>query len=224
MRSLFLVLMLLIISATIAAPFLLPAKKIECISQYGQCSAEVLSNLENVEKERWFLTKKELSDMLSSDSRIRGYQLNYQFPQRLVVHIFERKPEVAILRKNDDQYILVDRQGYLLGRVSETPLPVLQIVETGHTQQELESAAELFFSLFSTWGTKEAKLYSDSLRIFNQNGTEVIFPLDKKADLLVGSYNLVLSWLNSENKDFTIGIREGVFEIDFRYKNPVLRI
>lgn len=223
MKKILLFLMFLIMTGGIFTPFFLPVKQVECTSQYGICSEEVLSEINKIDKSRFLKTKRILTAKLKTNSKIKDFQINYQFPQRLSLFVFERKPEIAILRKNDDKYILTDRDGFILGQAVETPLPVMKIVEVGHTQSELRQATELFYEIFSAWGISQSELRGDALWFKNSQGQEVAFPLEGDIDKILGAYTLVLSWLKSENKDFTIE-NSSVTEIDFRFRNPVIRI
>jgi len=222
MKKFLLVLLILIVASIVVSPFFLPVAQVKCVSQYGACSEEILSELVEFSGNRWIRAKDGLEKKLSGQENIKAYQVNYEFPQKLAVYIFERKPEIAVLRKNDDKYMLVDRQGHVLGQSQDSPLPVLKIKEAGHSQEELQFTSHLFYEIFSAWGLTQADLERDSIRF--QNGSQiVIFPLEGDLDELLGAYTLVLSWLKSENKDFTID-SNSVFEIDFRFHNPVIRI
>lgn len=223
MKKIIIVLFTLVVVGTIVSPFFLPVSKIECISQFGSCSEELSREIEVVDKSFFLETKKILTEKLDSDSKIKGYQINYQFPQKLSLYVFERKPEIAVLRKNDNKYILTDRDGFILGQVEQTQLPIMEIVEVGHTQEQLRLASELFYELFSVWDIKKSELKADALWVKNSNGQRIAFPLEGDIDVILGSYTLVLSWLKSENKDFTIE-SNSISEIDFRFRNPVIRI
>jgi len=202
---------------------LIQIKGISCESQYGPCSPDITKALEGVTLSNLQESRKNLEAVLQKNKKIKKYVINYTFPKTLKAQILERKPQVAVLRKNATNYILVDKEGIILEESENTPLPIITIAEVGHTSDELTFAANLQYELFTNFNVNSSIMNEDHLFI-TKDGIDFLFPLKGDLDEILGSYNLILSWLKSEKEESRIEQARSVTEIDLRYKNPVMRI
>lgn len=218
----YLLLFLLVFVAVIfIVPRLILIQTVNCKSQYGPCSNFLQSKIESIERGNLFKTKKILEDLLTKEAIIVKYSIRYAFPKTLEIGVIERKPIVVIMTQDSSNYFLVDREGKIFGTVSETILPRLNIKSTtGSLELGKDLSKETTFSclllreLSNIYGVKVAALERDSFTVSLPDGPIVIFPTQGDISYLLGSLTIVLSGLNSDQRDS---------RIDLRYKNPVIR-
>ena len=77
--------------------------------------------------------------------------------------------------------------------------------------------------MFSTYQVQDGEIIDSNLVVEVTGGRSVIFPLQGDKEVLMGSLNLILSRLNSEDEKSRIEGAENVEIIDLRFKNPVLK-
>lgn len=207
------------------SPNLIKIEKVECVNQFGRCSVELEQYLNEYDGENISKVKSGIINKLDSNLFVKEYSINFQLPSTLRVHVLERKALYAI--KNDERYFLVGPEGVVFREEDFSNLPVVEMRGLYEVGQVI--TAEDMFVLDITkevgeyYKVTKAMVDKDYLIVLLGSGEKVIFPNDGDRQLLIGSLNLILLQLNSENQDTRIEQSRKVREIDLRYKNPVLR-
>ncbi len=202
---------------------LIKINRISCSSQFGECNLNITDELGGIKLGSLKDSKEKINITLGKNKRVKEFVINYTPPKTLQVKVLERKPQVAILRKNASDYILVDREGVVLEEDSSTLLPIIIISEVGHSTEELTFAANLQYELFTNFNVNSSIMKKDHLLV-NKDNVNFLLPLEGDLDVVLGSYNLILSWLKSEKEESRIEKVDAAREVDLRYKNPVMRI
>lgn len=225
MKWLILAFLIVVISVSLL-PRIIKINKIICFSQFGPCSSYILTKLEEAQNKNLYQAKNYLRSVVSKEVYVANFTFRFKLPDKVEVHLIERKAEVALKRQNLDDFALVDRQGLVLAFQKNTTLPVIEvggeIPSLGEKiSQEYLFAALLVRALFASYGTKFVIIQNDHLEAhINSNRAEysayskVIFPLMGDIESLVGSLELIFSRLNREDRGFII---------DLRFRNPVIK-
>lgn len=192
-------------------------KEISCVSQFGPCSAGIVELTEKQENNFWWRAVREIKQNLAMDKRVEEYEINPKFPNGLKVIVLERKAEAAVKAAGDEKYSLWSGDGVVLGEASETQLPTVFITDEDVEVEEKMFTAELMHELFLWKNIRRGEVRDGGLRVRQEDGLEIIFPLEGDLDVVLGRANLILSWLNSEDAGTRITI------VDLRYRNPVIK-
>jgi len=201
---------------------LIKIKKIECVSQYGECPQikEILKHVPGNYKD----TKKQIELILKQDIKVNNYLIQYKIPNTLKIEVNLKKSKYAI-RNKDAKYFLVDRDKLILEISDESNLPVLISNNFNKNIGEVVDDTDIFAlkiieKVAWLYSVKIGNFENNELKITLKEGVIVHFPLEGDIDTLVGRLRLIFSRLNDEGE----GIRmEDVKEIDLRFKNAVLR-
>lgn len=196
-------------------------KKIECISQFGNCDGLMANRLQTTDN----LTnsKKQIKQILDQDIQINSYLIQYKIPSTLKVEINIKKPKYAVFY--NQKYFLLDNDGLILSEAGETNLPTLVVSNFNNNIGDIISNSMLFSlrlieKVAWLYSVKIGTLTDNELKITLKEGVLVHFPLEGDIDTLVGNLRLIFSRLNDEGE----GIRmEDIREIDLRFKQPILR-
>ena len=192
-----------------------PINRIECVSQYGPCNDEITKELELKKRIYKRNIGKYIDEKLRGESRISSYGYYFKFPFSEKVSIIEKKAQVALKFSDDDNYYLYTSEGEKVNSSQKTETPVINVAGS-IKDNDLKFATELAYELFKDYDIKEIKLENDKIE-FNYHNYGIIFPVKGDMDVLLGSFELVLSWLNSSSQDLKINL------VDFRYKNPIVK-
>ena len=203
-------------------------KYIKCENQYGQCSEELLERLNTAVGMNLYEARTQISKFVKEDSTISNYSIQYKLPNRLIVSILDKNPKFAVSNKKNGIVALIDAKGEVIGFAKDTNLPG---VEIGTKMPNVGSVVDrnILFAAKIVYGVRlsnyvsRAELKDNGLFITLDEGSRVIFPLDGDYEVLLGSFNLLLSRLNLITKDTKIDNTENISEIDLRFNNPVLR-
>lgn len=185
---------------------LIKINRIECESQYGTCPDGTQLAISNLQSTSLAEAKKHLQSLLRDDRLVSDYSIQYAFPDRLRVNIILNKARFAVLNKETNTHLLLDRDGQLLGKTNETSLPV--VAQNSDTPNLF--ALGLMEGVSNMYQIKRGEINGSSLVVELPNGKRVIFPLEGDKDLLLGSLRLIYSEVMDK-------------EIDLRFKNPILR-
>ena len=225
-KIIFLLIALLVVFAPVfVIPRIIIVKKVECVSQNGACSPNVLDLTKKAQGKALHKAKLYVKGVLTNDSQIIDFSSKFSLPNNLQVFIIEREPQVA-LKTGNQGFVLIDKEGYLLAKAEDQPnLPVLDIPKlefsVNKVSEELSQSAHVLYELSKYYGVREAKLENSSLLIDFPKGIKTILPLSKDIDVLLGTLSLLVFQLNKNNQEFRI--EKSVTVMDLRYKNPVLR-
>jgi cell division septal protein FtsQ len=191
--------------------------EISCQSQYGPCSERIAGLVDSYKGGKWYSVKKGLDEGLVGDGQVEEFSVRYKIPNKLEVNLIESKAEVALINEGGEKYVLVSRSGAVLGEAEVTQLPKILIKDEGVGDDERIFAVKILDELFVWKGVKSGVISDGGLQVDLNNGVKTIFPLNGDVDVLLGSANLVLLWLNSQAQDTRISL------VDLRYKNPVIK-
>ena len=216
----------LVFAVIYLTPRLIKVKKIDCKSQFGPCSQTFLEKSLEYEGKALKEAKAGLSGYFKSSPFIKEYSFTYKLPDRLVVNIIEAKARYTLGNKTSSVYCPIDKDGVCLRIEATTNLPLVEIEgNPPNVGDKIDSgqlfALELIYSLSSNHGIREGKIVEGRFEA-EVEGYTVVFPLQGDRAVLLGSLELILSRLKSENKDSKIDYTT-VSKIDLRFKNPVLQ-
>lgn len=203
-------------------------KDISCQSQYGPCNPQVAEELVKAKNLGLVSSKKVLTKTLSENILVKDYTIQFKLPSRFEVSLLERKARFALSNENQTQYVLVDMEGNVISSLASSNLPwvdtrdALPLIGEKVGEQTL-FALNLVTGIFPYYSVSNAHLDGDSLIIELAEGPELIFPLKGDKEVLLGTSNLILTRLKSENQDSKIKNLEDIKIIDLRFKNPVLK-
>lgn len=201
---------------------LIKVNKIECRSQFGECSEDLGYKI-NVAND-YKTTKKRIEQQVKSDIQINNYLIQYKIPSTIKIDLSLKKPRFIIKDQSNKLY-LIDKVGLIIGLTNESNLPTLvnsnviyKIADNISSGDKF--ALEILEKVVWLYSIREGVIEREQLKIKLEKGILVRFPLEGDVDVLVGSLRLIFSRLN----DTTNGIRiEDISEIDLRFKNALLR-
>lgn len=210
----------------VAIPRLIVIKNITCQSQYGNCFENLEEKLKNISGKNLRETKKEVSNILKEDLSLSNYSLQFKIPDTLKITLLEDKPKFALKSTTNNLFGLINQNGIVLKIEEQNNLPYVEINSSFPNVGEKVSEENLFAlkiisGVYSAYQIESGKIQNESLLVELKNGIRVIFPLEGDKDLLLGALRVVLDRLNGDDKDSKIN--KIVYEIDLRFKNPVLR-
>ena len=215
---------LLLVASFFLLPFFIEIKNISCQSQYGPCSNDLNQKLDGYKNKSLREAKKGITRELKNDNTISQFSFQLKFPATLKIDLIEDKALFVLIKANDPNFYLVNKDGTVIKIVAETNLPRVILESTPPNVGEKVSSENLFalkivYDLWTLYQIKEGAITQNYLTIMHPTGIKVIFPLEGDKDLLIGSLQLILSRLNGATKDSKINVST----IDLRFKNPVLK-
>ncbi len=215
---------LLLVASFFLLPFFIEIKNISCQSQYGPCSNDLNQKLDGYKNKSLREAKKGITRELKNDNTVSQFGFQLKFPATLKIDLIEDKALFVLIKANDPNFYLVNKDGTVIKIVAETNLPRVILESTPPNVGEKVSSENLFalkivYDLWTLYQIKEGAITQNYLTIMHPTGIKVIFPLEGDKDLLIGSLQLILSRLNGATKDSKINVST----IDLRFKNPVLK-
>lgn len=206
-------------------PRLIKVKKVECHSQYGLCSNELLIKVNSVLGDSIDGAKKKAAEVFKNTQLIENYSFRFKLPSTLRIDLILKKPKYALYSKETKEIVVVDGKGVVLEKATDTNLPHVTISDNLPNVGEVVDskkifALEIIHSIYYLYQVKSGEIINDSLEVIIPGSAKIIFPLGGERDILLGSIKLILSRLNQDENSLKIG---KVKEIDLRYKNPVIR-
>jgi hypothetical protein len=216
----------LLIGLIIFLPRIIVIKHILCQSQYGNCFASLEEKIKKVEGKNLKEAKKEVEDILKSDLSLSDYSVQFKIPDTLKISLLEDKPAFALKSISKNVFGLVNKEGFVLKIEEANTLPYIEVEDSFPDVGEKVSDKELLAlkivsGVFAIDQTDKGKIQNESLLVELKNGIKVIFPLEGDKDVLLGALRVILNRLNEDEKESKIN--KVVYEIDLRFKNPVLR-
>lgn len=197
--------------------FIHKIKNIRCESQFGPCSPHISHNFTQATEKGLLKSKSEVRKLLSENSYVGDFAIQYSFPSSLEVRILERKGYVAVANSLDSEYEIWDRSGNILEISTDTVLPKLLLYEPEKlSREQILFASDILSVLFRWKDIKVAHVSLEGIKIDLDSSNRLLLPLEGDKDVLMGSVRYILSWLNTNPQGSRI-------EIDLRYKNPVIR-
>jgi hypothetical protein len=191
--------------------------EVGCESQYGPCSAEVRKLADEASGKNMFAARKRIDEKLGKSSLVIEYTLEFRLPFGLKVEVVENKGEAVVVDATSGDARIIDREGRTVKEAEGSSLPRLVKKDAGVTAEQEAFAGEILNTLMRWKGTKTGEIENEGFRVKTDGGYTFVFPLEGDVDILLGSMNLILSWLNTNGGDTRITL------VDLRYKNPVIR-
>jgi hypothetical protein len=215
-----------LVGLVVVAPRLILIKHISCQSQYGNCFNNLEEKFKVAEGKNLREAKKEIEDILKNDLSLSDYSTQFKIPDTLKISLLEDKPKFALKSLSNNVYGLVNENGLVLKIEDNSSLPYVEIEGTFPNVGEKVLEKEFFalktiLGLYSLYQIDKGKIQNESLLVELKNGIKVIFPLEGDKDVLLGALRVILNRLNEDAKESKIN--KVVYEIDLRFKNPVLR-
>jgi hypothetical protein len=218
-----LIFFVLIVLAFVSFPFFVKVGKVECSTQYGPCSENLVQTADGALGKSLFSAKSKLKKDLKGNFEVERFSTQYRIPSTLKVAIVIKKPVFALKSELSDEFDLVDLEGNVVGVSTSSSLPGVstseQLPKAGEKISGSQlSALKLIIGVYEMYQATFGKIENESLIVDLPSGLRVIFPLESSVDtdLLLGSLRLIESKIESDSP--------GKFrEVDMRYKNPVLR-
>lgn len=202
-------------------------EQVECISQFGECSPVLYELYKKMEGKSLYKSFDIAKKIYKSESLIRDYSLSYKFPKSLSVVVNEKKPMYALSAKDRKPIAILDKNGEVIYFLDTSNLKVVvsdkEIPSVGNrVDDKTLFALKIVYLVNLYYDIHNAHLESDRLVFFSNDNIKVIFPLDGDLYKLVGSYNLIRGRIKNITKDI-INSDDESFEIDLRFKNPIIR-
>lgn len=206
-------------------------KTVKCQSQYGPCTEQIQSALNQAAGKYYFAAKSNVENILKNESSVKSYSIRLYNLHQVVVDVIERKAVAAIAKEGVlEEMFAVDEEGYTLYKTQSSNLPVLIIKTDDEATVGKQVSSEVLFGIKILravafgYTVKLAYLEKDSISVGLPNGMGVLFPLEGDDEVLLGSLSLILSRLNTSNGSSKIN-EGGLLPklIDLRFKNPVLK-
>lgn len=218
----FLLIFLFIISTPLVIKKLIKINKIECFSQFGDCSLVLNSKIQLASGRDYYVTKKYLEDTLDNSIEVDNYLIQYKIPSIIKIDVTLKKPKFAI--KNSENYFLVDKNGLILSKDLASNLPVLNVnspLNIGeYINDNYKFALKLLEKTIFLYDIQSAEIIDSELKVTKKDSIIIRFPVEGDTDFLIGSLRLIFSRLNEASQ----GIRmEDVHEVDLRFQSPILR-
>ena len=212
---------LVLIVAVLSFQFFVKVK-VDCKSQYGNCSSVVASEINKSQNKSLYLAKTNIKKIIKSNLQISNYSFQYKLPNILVVNLIVKKPSFSIFDIRNNQSALLDSEGNVLSITQDSVLPQVQVAgdlpKVGEkVSNEILFALHLQSGVFDMYQIRIGEIVENRLTVVLPSQIKVIFPLQGDVDILLGSLRLVYAKIESGTQT------QKYSEIDLRFKNPVLR-
>lgn len=224
MRRIFLFLGVLLAILLFSLFFFLKVRSVSCeLDRSLPCSSSLVEKLSAFEGTRLFQSERKIRQMLTSLPEVESYAVR-TFPLGdVVVRIILREGRVAIKPESSNTYTLYTKDGILVKEASETNLPTIVLKEQINTEA-VPFVAALSYQLTTILPVSQMTVEGESLKVVLRDNRILLYPLEGDIDVLLGSTLITFSQLNLTDGKLIIDRQAVVIrEIDFRFKNPVLR-
>ena len=213
---------LLSLITLITLPGFLIKANVKCINKGANCPSEILNEITPINGKKMFFARRDIKKLLNNNFLVVEFSIQYKLPNILEIETLLKEPIFGILKKDSNEYILIDKEGNVLSKSSGTQLPYIIINEQlpdakTNIGQEKLNALKLIDGVGKMYQTRTGVIEGGTLLVDLPGPVRVIFPLtDIDREYLLGSLRLIYSNItNSEGRKYS--------QIDMRYANPVLR-
>ena len=168
-----------------------------------------------------------IKKLLRQNDLLKSYKVSYVFPSTVKVNVEFKSPVIAV-KGDSNWFALLDIDGTVLELTESTNIKKLEVKgglpNIGEkVPKNIYFGCLLYEKISKILEIESFKIEDDRINLILKNtGILYIFPLDGDSDYLTGAINLIVSRLNNPDKETTIEKSE-IKEIDFRFKNPVIR-
>lgn len=218
----FLLIFLFILSTPLIIKKMIKINKIECTSQFGECSEELNSKLQLANNRDYYIAKNYIENELKKDISVENYLIQYKIPSTIKIDVTLKKPKYAI--KYLDSYFLVDKNGLVLSRSNTSTLPSFvgdKTLNTGeYVVDSYKFALKILEKTTFLYDIQSAEIFDSEFKITRKDNIVLRFPVEGDVDFLIGSLRLIFSRLNEGAQGIKM---EDVHEVDLRFQSPILR-
>lgn len=196
--------------------------KVECKSQMDLCPKEVETKLSTLNNKSLFSARREVSKILVDNYLISNFSMQLKLPNILLVNVIVKQPRYSVFGKSENNYLLMDSNGYILSVSDRSNLPILIKENLNQKPGERISENDLFAlklieGINQMYQVSSGTIQNDTLVVDMPLGIRVILPLSGyDTQVLLGSLRLIYTKATTDY----IGVYS---QIDMRFKNPVLR-
>lgn len=201
-------------------------KYYSCKTQYGPtCDSKDQELLKKYVGSNFFtLNTESIENDLKTSFINERISVQKVIPAKLSAFIVKRKPIVAAKMGSIETsgYFLVDKEGQVLSFVPDSGLGILiykqeehNLIVGSYANDKFKKATGILYKSTRTFGTKEALLEGNVLRIVLPENIVVTFSLDRDPSVQGAALQLILTRAKVDGKLPKT--------IDLRYKNPVLK-
>jgi hypothetical protein len=199
---------------------------IECVSQFTKCNGNTLASIEKVEKSSIVATKINLKKALSDDPLVKKYSLQLKLNGKYIVLIEERIPKYCLKSNNEnyffdsDSVLIKINGGENIKCIEESGISYKLRDRLNNKDSFLQN---VFYNMRNISDLGRAYVENENLIVEYKGKTKLIFPTEGDAEVLAGKAYYTVSQFDKIEK-YIIDIGNlSVSEIDFRYKDPVVR-
>lgn len=203
---------------------LLTVNKIECRQDSGDCSADVLAELDKYRGQKIiFLKLSQIEDKISrADNFISQARITIKLPRTIVANLNLRSASAQIgVSPEISEVLLLDKQNMVIGKSNVlAELPVVYSVDAGNLSIGSVVDTRVFKALVIASNLKSiselgnAIIRGNSLEVRRAIGGKIIFSLDKEPETQIRALQLLLNQAR-------IGELE-MKSIDLRFDRPVI--
>ena len=199
---------------------------VECISQFGNCDAMILKDIDMVNLDNMVKTQNNLKSLLNKNLLVESYVVKPKFDGGMTVEVRERESKYCVMVNGTTYY--ADLMGLIIKSGKDADDGCLAnsntIYKVGDSLiSEDLFAQKLYYELRSINGLGRSYYDGNIYVIDYHNDVKLIFPVEGDAELLAGKVYYSLSQFATIEDNIIKNGGTKVTEIDFRYNNPIVR-
>lgn len=176
----------------------------------------------------FFINRKSITEELAKLSWVKEAKLSFSYPDKLVMHILERKPKVFVAFKNEnEEWYGVSEDGVVLGKIlGAGSLKIVDLKENNNIK---------FYSVdkinnVEKWRNAFSSDFKNKIAFFIYSPKDELF-----IELNFDGNNVAVYIGDSENFEYKIKVLNSMLEvlknrkivpksIDLRYKEPIVKL
>lgn len=199
---------------------------ISCVSQFTKCNENTLSLIGSIQKTSIYQTNVNLKKMLSQDPLVKKYSLQLKLNGKYNILIEERVPKYCL--KNISEIYYFDADGMVIKTGGSDNIKCIDFTGASYRLRDTLNSKDaftqsVFYKIRNISELGRAYVENNNLIVEYRGKTKLIFPTEGDSDILAGkAYYTVSQFDKIEKYIIDIG-NVSVSEIDFRYKNPIVR-
>lgn len=224
MRKLFLGIGVLLVAVFIFSVFFLKVRSVTCeLTSESPCPPAIFTSVMKFEGKPLAASVRQISSFLQNSSLVQSFSVKVSPLGDVSLFVAVRLPDIALKSDNNSSYNLYTKEGVFVQTVESTNLPTI-VVKDQISSEEVQFVSVLGYSLMKNLPISLMSVSNETLQVTLLDQKMLFYPLSGDIDVLLGSTILTFSQLN---QTFGVLIIKGepvtVTQIDFRFKNPVLR-
>lgn len=203
-------------------------RNIICENQFQSCSKSIFEKINSQRHKNIFSTKRQIGSVLKKDYLVESFFMKYVPPSTIRIKIIEREAEYSIKDEESEKIFLIDKNGIVLNEAIETSLPMMIVKDRDFQQgenigKEMVFCLDILSSMTGYVDVAGSRFLDDRFTVELEGGTKLLFPLEGNQKLVNAKAFYVLTKTNlilDSGKNLGFG---KIDEIDFRFKNPIIR-